>query len=128
MRISTAGVVRKDGAYLLALRLPGTTIGESWEFPGGKAEEGESPEEAMQREFLEEFNVRVKVGECIYTGTFTNGSKTYLQKAFLVEMQDTYLELKEHQKYSWFTPSQMTELKMADSDRKIAQHLASEKY
>lgn len=65
-RISTAGIARRGSKYLLALRKPGTSIGESWEFPGGKARFGEPPEEALKREFFEEFQIHILVGRMIF--------------------------------------------------------------
>ena len=66
MRVVVAAVVeRDDGRFLLARRLPGAHLGGLWEFPGGAIEEGETPEEALAREFVEELGVRITVGEPI---------------------------------------------------------------
>jgi len=57
-----AALVEKDGRYLITQRSPRATFPLCWEFPGGKVEQGESDEEALRREMLEELGVEVRVG------------------------------------------------------------------
>lgn len=66
MNIVVAGLIKKDGQYLLARRSTGAEemIG-LWEFPGGKANSGETDQAALEREILEEFNTVVKVGKLV---------------------------------------------------------------
>ncbi len=63
MKIVVAALIKKDGRYLLAKRSTGNPemIG-LWEFPGGKVEDGETDEEALKREIIEELNTVIKVG------------------------------------------------------------------
>ncbi|MFO7850685.1 MAG: (deoxy)nucleoside triphosphate pyrophosphohydrolase [Spirochaetia bacterium] len=119
MTISTAGVAEKDGRFLVALRRPGTSIGEKWEFPGGKVDEGESPKEALQREFREEFSVDVRVGELMCTGTFKNRQAEYRLQGYRVHVISDSFLLKEHQKIRWCTVSELQDLPMAESDKII---------
>ncbi len=58
-----AAVLVRDGRVLLAQRCPDDMLGGLWEFPGGKQEAGETLQECLQRELLEELGVRVHVGE-----------------------------------------------------------------
>lgn len=60
--IVAAGVAIERGRVLLTQRPGGTHLAGSWEFPGGKLEAGESPEEALARELFEELGVRCEVG------------------------------------------------------------------
>lgn len=57
------GYVERDGAVLLSRRAQGTHLAGCWEFPGGKAEPGESLPEALRRELREELGVDAAVGE-----------------------------------------------------------------
>lgn len=123
MRISTAGLAQKNGKFLLALRKPGSSIGESWEFPGGKVEEGESPKEALKREFLEEFQVPILVGDLIYQDAFQNRNIDYELRAYAVRLLNKGFTLSEHQKTAWFTVEEMFGLPMAGSDRSIVEFL-----
>lgn len=54
-----AGLIHREGRYLIARRKAGVHLAGYWEFPGGKREAGESLEECLQRELFEELNVRV---------------------------------------------------------------------
>ena len=58
-----AGMIEKDGRYLITQRRPGATLPLLWEFPGGRVEEGESDEAALARELLEEMCLTVAVNE-----------------------------------------------------------------
>lgn len=126
MRITTAGIARRSGTYLLALRRPGSSIGESWEFPGGKVKTGESPEEALKREFHEELGVEVTVGSCLYTTEFSNQGKKYRLMAYEVTLKNFNFQLKEHQKTQWFTIDEILMLPKADSDASVAEHLSAQ--
>jgi len=120
MLLSLAGLAEKDGRYFMALRKPGTTIGESWEFPGGKSEEDESPEETLVREYLEELNVKINVLDKVFESSFNNDSKKFKLHVYQIQFTEEIKDMPEHQKAGWFTPQEMIKLKMADSDRKIA--------
>jgi mutator protein MutT len=54
-----AGLIHRDGCYLIARRKPGAHLAGFWEFPGGKREAGESLTECLQRELLEELGIRI---------------------------------------------------------------------
>ena len=57
-----AAVIELDGRFLVTRRLKGTHLSGYWEFPGGKCEAGESHEECLPRELVEELAVRADVG------------------------------------------------------------------
>lgn len=123
MRISTAGVVMRGDKVLVALRKPGTSIGESWEFPGGKVKRGENPSDALKREFCEELGVDVQVGSLLYEGSFSNRGQGYLLQAYTIELRNEEFLLKEHQRVKWVDLKELSMLPMADSDRQIMNHL-----
>lgn len=55
-------IIEKDGKILIARRAADQKLAGKWEFPGGKVEEGESPEECLKRELEEEFGIQDEVG------------------------------------------------------------------
>ena len=59
LMVSAAAMIDGDGRVLVQQRPPGTSMAGLWEFPGGKLEPGESPEEALIRELHEELGIRV---------------------------------------------------------------------
>jgi A/G-specific adenine glycosylase len=65
LAVAVALIKRKDGCYLLDLRSAKTVMGGLWEFPGGKIEEGESPEQALKREILEEVGLKIRILEAL---------------------------------------------------------------
>jgi mutator protein MutT len=62
-----AGLVFRDGLLLIAQRRPQDHLGGLWEFPGGKRQAGESFEECLRRELLEELGIEVAVGRLLET-------------------------------------------------------------
>lgn len=127
-RISTAGLLCHKGRFFLARRRPGGAIGGKWEFPGGKAEPGETARDALAREWKEELEINVSVGELVCSGEFTHYDKTFVLEAYRITA-DPGAEPSlsgpgsEHQEAGWFTPEEMTRLDLPDSDRIIANHL-----
>ncbi len=61
--IVTAAVIEREGCFLVTRRLEGTHLAGHWEFPGGKCERAEAPEDCLQRELREELDVEAAVGE-----------------------------------------------------------------
>jgi len=125
MNISVAGVAEKGGKVLIALRKPGTSIGVKWEFPGGKLEEGETPESALVREYDEELSVPINVMEKLCEGGFNNGSKKYRLLAYSIELKNENFSKTEHQQVRWADISELKMLEFPDSDRIIVNYLLS---
>ncbi len=116
---SVAGIVVKDGKFLVARRLPGGAMGEKWEFPGGKVESGETDQEALEREFAEEFSVGVRVGAAVASARFEHGGRSIELRAFQVFLNSEAFVLTEHTEWRWVRFDEIAALDFADSDRKL---------
>jgi 8-oxo-dGTP diphosphatase len=125
IRISTAGVAQKGEYYFVAKRKPGTSIGESWEFPGGKNRISETPEETLKREFFEEFQADITVYDALFVGAFDNKGKSYQLMAFRITIDTPEEEMifEEHQEIAWKTINELEFSIMANSDRQIVSSL-----
>ncbi|MDR1893113.1 MAG: NUDIX domain-containing protein [Spirochaetales bacterium] len=123
--ISTAGIAQKGDAYFVALRKPGANLGILWEFPGGKAEEGESPQTALSREYREEFTAEITVGEELFEGAFCSKDKDYLLKVYRIEFLSSPEDfvLTEHSEYRWADRKALEILDFAPSDGMIRDFL-----
>ena len=125
MNISVAGVAEREGKVLIALRKPGTSIGERWEFPGGKLEKGETPELALVREYQEELNVSIIAGEKLCEGKFSNGPKNYKLLVYSIELESDDFLSTEHQEIRWADISNLGSYEFPDSDKIIVDYLFS---
>ncbi|MDE7141150.1 MAG: NUDIX domain-containing protein, partial [Treponemataceae bacterium] len=74
-RTSIACIAFDGKKVLIAHRNPTGQMGNRWEFPGGKVEDGEDEREGLVREFEEEFGVTVRVGELIATAQFKHNGE-----------------------------------------------------
>ncbi len=124
--IVTAGLIVKNGRILLAQRHENKHQGLKWEFPGGKLEDGESPEECLSRELEEELGVKTKVSD-IYTAVFYNYPDfDILLLVYFSEIISGTPEPFGCRQVRWITPEQMPELEMPPADAPIKQKILTE--
>jgi len=120
---SVAGIALRPGKVFLAKRRSGGNVGGKWEFPGGKVETGETPQEALSREFMEELGVAIHVGELIGTNRFRSGERQFTLAAYEVVVNGTPRPGPEHESSGWFDLSGIAEIDMPDSDRGLIPQL-----
>lgn len=115
------GIIEIAGKYFLAQRPKNKNLANHWEFPGGKVEVNELPENALIREFKEELNVDIEVNSLI-----TKFSNTIITlKAYRVTLKPNQdLINLEHQKLGWFTLDEAIALKLGELDKAIVEHIA----
>lgn len=109
-------VIIESGFVLCAQRGPNVSLGGLWEFPGGKIELGETPQEALAREIAEELDCSVSVGAEV--------ASTIHQYEFgVVELRTFYCELvagipyaAEHAELRWVAPAELSALDWAPAD------------
>ena len=90
---------------------------KSWfEFPGGKIELGETPEEALKREMMEELNVLVEVGELVDTIDYDYPTFHLHMKCFRCNIVDGELTLLEHSSSRWLSKKELYSVKWLPAD------------
>jgi 8-oxo-dGTP diphosphatase len=94
-------------------------MGDRWEFPGGKVDGGESDQEALQREYLEEFGVEVSVGEFLGSALFERRGVERQVRAYRVFFAALNFTLTEHTQWRWASLEEIEQLDFVDSDRKL---------
>ena len=98
-----------------------------WEFPGGKVEPGETPQQALKREIMEELSTEIKVGELIDTIEYDYPTFHLSMDCFWAEVITGRLELKEAEAAKWLTKDQLESVAWLPADitliDKIRQHM-----
>ena len=120
-----AAAIEKDGKFFCAQRPEGKSLGGFWEFPGGKLEEGESPEQALIREIKEELNSEIKIVSYINEASYDYDFGTVVMKTYHAKLISGNLELLEHQNSTWLLPTQLPTLNWAPVDRPAVELLSN---
>lgn len=109
--------VKEDGQPMIFATQRG--YGElkgGWEFPGGKIEDGETPQEALQREIMEELETKIKVGDLIDTIEYDYPTFHLSMDCFWAEIVSGDLVLKEHEAAKWLTMENLNSVDWLPAD------------
>lgn len=110
-----AAVIRKGDSIFATQRGYGPQRGQ-WEFPGGKIEPGETPQEALVREIREELDAEIRVGEKITTVEYSYPSFHLSMDVFFCELESDHLILKEHEAAKWLTKETLRSVEWLPAD------------
>ena len=100
-------------------------ISEKFEFPGGKIEPGESKEEALHRELLEELNLSMKIKSFFMTVTHEYPDFELIMHTYICEVESKELKLNEHIDKKWLKVNELDQLDWAGADIPIVEKLVS---
>lgn len=119
-----AGVLLDSlGRVLLAQRPPGKHLAGLWEFPGGKLEPGETPQQALARELHEEIGITVLHAEPLIRVPWRHDERELLLDAWRVGGWDCAPQSMEGQALSWQLPEQIDPVMLTPADGPILQAL-----
>ena len=116
--VVAAALVDTDGRVLIAQRPPGKALAGLWEFPGGKLNQGEWPEQALIRELDEELGIAVKEA-CLAPLTFASHACAefhLLMPLWICRRWEGLVEAREGQRLQWVRPGKLRDYPMPPAD------------
>lgn len=124
--VVTAAVLRRDGKVLISKRPGKGLLGGLWEFPGGKMETGETREQSLEREIMEELGSRIHVGNLlgVYHHAYTHYRVTlYAFHSTIIDIEPRPIQSSD---IRWVNVSELDQYPMGKIDRTISQDLQNE--
>jgi 8-oxo-dGTP diphosphatase len=123
--VAACALIDTDGRVLLAQRPQGKPMAGLWEFPGGKIENGEKPEQSLIRELKEELGIAVKE-DCLAPLTFASHSYPdfhLLMPLFVCRRWEGTVTALEGQQLVWAKPNRLRDYSMPAADVPLISHL-----
>lgn len=122
IRVVAAIIEREDG-YVFATQRGYGDYKDWWEFPGGKIDPGETPEQALIREIKEELDTDIKVKEFLITVEHDYPEFHITMDCFICEILDGDLTLIEHEAAKWLPINDMWQVNWLDADKDVIRAL-----
>ena len=113
------GLIRKGDKVLVGQRPVGHSLAGQWEFPGGKIERNESPEEALIRELREELGIEAEVGTLKLASTHTFGDTGIIILFYEVNFWKGEPKPVHHMELRWIEPKDLASLSIPDANKRI---------
>lgn len=121
IRVVAALIVQ--GGRIFATQRGYGTMKDGWEFPGGKIEPGETPQEALAREIREELDAQVAVGNLFETVEYDYPQFHLSMACYFCTIESGKLVLKEHEAAKWLSPEELESVDWLPADRELVRHL-----
>lgn len=117
-----AAIISDGSRYLATQRAYGQWQGW-WEFPGGKIELGEKPEEALRREISEELAVDIEVGALLTTVEYDYPDFHLVMHCYMCRLGTKPLQLQEHSAARWLAPHELDSVAWLPADIEVVEAL-----
>ncbi|HNU79873.1 MAG TPA: 8-oxo-dGTP diphosphatase MutT [Bacillota bacterium] len=127
MYIVTAAAIIRDGKVLIAQRQQGSHMEYKWEFPGGKLEPDETPEECIIREIKEEMDIDIEVDDIYKVVKFKYEEKDILLLCYLCRIIKGDLKAIECNDFRWVTKDELPGFDFVPADLPIVEKLINDK-
>ena len=121
IRVVAALIVQ--GSRIFATQRGYGSMKDGWEFPGGKIEPGETPQEALAREIREELDAQVAVGNLFETVEYDYPQFHLSMACYFCTIESGKLVLKEHEAAKWLSPEELESVDWLPADRELVRHL-----
>ncbi len=112
----TGAVLERKGSIMIAKRKDGSHLAGMWEFPGGKVEIGESPEECLRRELKEEFAILVNVGAHLGSNVYHYDHLSVELFVYRVYWESGDIRVRVHDSVAWVPVQRLTEYRFSPAD------------
>ena len=119
-------IIENDGKVLAAQRSSAMSLPLKWEFPGGKIDPGESAEECLQRELVEEMGICVRVLKHLPHSTHHYPEFAITLYPFVCSIESGDIILHEHATAAWMAPDELHTLDWAEADLPVIQSYLAE--
>ena len=119
----TAAVIEQDDKFLIVRRKKGKSNEHKWEFPGGKIEPNETPQQCLARELHEELGISAQVDEYLTESRFHYRDIEYCLMAYRTRWVSGEYELRDHDRLEWVTTSELSQYDFTEADVKIVSFL-----
>lgn len=126
-KIDVVGAVIVRGDTILATERGYGDWEGWWEFPGGKVEKGETPQQALAREIEEELNTVINVGDYLCTAEYDYPTFHLSMKCYVCTLTDDTFELLEHHAARWLNAGHLDEVKWLPADVQVVDAIKAKK-
>ena len=121
IRVVAAIIINKDKVF--ATQRGYGEFKDGWEFPGGKIEEGETPEQALEREIQEELETKIQVNEKIDTVEYDYPNFHLSMDCFICNIIEGNLILKEHEAAKWLSKEELYSVNWLPADEGLIEKI-----
>ena len=118
-----AAIIHDDQGRIFATQRGDGEWKDWWEFPGGKMETGETPEEALKREIWEELETHIVVERLVETVEWDYPTFHLTMHCYLCHVESGHLELKEHEAAKWLNKDELERVNWLPADRDLVRKL-----